>query len=123
MQHSPGCGSIAGQWAKALGVGLLGFGGGIGVAAVRLYLYPLSRSDWVAETPPLEACASWNILCLAEKHAGLGGWVGALGALLAIIATWLIASRQTRSERNARRSQREQYVDLISTVVDDMETF
>lgn len=32
-----------------------------------------------------------DVLEWFEKHAGLGGWVGAVGALLAIIVTWRLA--------------------------------
>jgi hypothetical protein len=78
--------------ARALGVALLiagvGFGGGTGVAFVHAW--------WK------------DILSLAEKHAGLGGWIGAVVITpVAIFITLAIATWQTRAERNARRSQRE----------------
>jgi len=68
--------------------------------------------------------ACWaSVLCLAEKHAGLGGWVGAGGALLAIYATWRIAQRQVRADRRLRKVEWEKDIDLISYVVDKIENY
>ena len=48
-----------------------------------------------------------------EKHAGLGGWVGAVGALLAIVVTWIIA----RTEYNRGRQLEKKRVIALMTMI------
>lgn len=48
-----------------------------------------------------------DVVDLAEKHAGLGGWVGAVGAILAIFVTWGLARAEyLRTKRQAIARQR-----------------
>lgn len=56
-----------------------------------------------------------------DRHAGLGGWVGAIGALLAILAAWIIARQEyNRAKRQVRERRREE-IDLITKIVTDFE--
>jgi purine-cytosine permease-like protein len=52
---------------------------------------------------------SQNVLDWTEKHAGLGGWVGALGAVFAIFVTWGLARaeylRMRRQEKVKNRAK------------------
>jgi hypothetical protein len=51
-----------------------------------------------------------NTLDWCEKHAGLGGWIGAVGSILAILAAWYLARaeyrRAMRREAAKLRSER-----------------
>jgi hypothetical protein len=59
-----------------------------------------------------------NVLDWTEKHAGLGGWVGAIGAVIAIFVTWGLARaeylRTRRQEKTKRRTEIDQMIIIIS---------
>jgi hypothetical protein len=63
---------------------------------------------------PLAAGQYLNaVLEAAEKHAGLGGWVGAIGALLAIVVTWNIARAEYNRNRRLERERRRILIKLM----------
>jgi len=57
----------------------------------------------------------------AEKHSGLGGWVGAIGSLLAILAAWLLARGEYMRTQKKAATRRKEEIDLISKVIADFE--
>lgn len=57
------------------------------------------------------------VLEAAEKHAGLGGWLGAAGAILAIFATWALARAEYNRTQRLVRARREQEIDLFKAVI------
>jgi|SRR5579871_3397999 len=66
--------------------------------------------DW------LQAAAQW-----AEKHAGLGGWVGAAGAVAAIFITWGLTRAEYLRTRRQAVARKHAEVDLIVKVIEEFE--
>lgn len=60
--------------------------------------------------------AAWT-----EKHAGLGGWVGAAGAVLAIFVTWGLARAEYLRSKRQDRAKRRTEIDLIAKIIFDFE--
>jgi uncharacterized membrane protein len=59
------------------------------------------------------------IFDLAEKHAGLGGWVGAVGAVFAIFVTWGLARLEyLRTKRQAIARERAEIRLIILVILD-----
>jgi hypothetical protein len=52
-----------------------------------------------------------------EKHAGLGGWVGALGAIVAILVAWALARAEYRRTRKQFLKRKRDEIDLIGSIV------
>jgi hypothetical protein len=61
------------------------------------------------------------VLDWTEKHAGLGGWVGAIGALLAIVVTWIVARLEYSRARRQERLRRRELINLITEIIDKYE--
>jgi hypothetical protein len=61
------------------------------------------------------------ILDIAEKHAGLGGWVGAVGAVIAIFVTWGLARGEYLRTKRQERVRREAEIDLITRILSAFE--
>jgi hypothetical protein len=49
-----------------------------------------------------------------ERHAGLGGWVGAVGAILAIFAAWLLARAEYLRTQHIENERVNTEINLIS---------
>jgi hypothetical protein len=60
-----------------------------------------------------------SVLDWTEKHAGLGGWVGALGSILAIIAAWALARAEYQRTKRLEHARRLSEIDLIARVVNE----
>ena len=56
-----------------------------------------------------------------EKHAGLGGWVGAAGAIAAIFVTWGIARAEYFRTRRQARLRRREEIRFLRTIIYDFE--
>src|SRR5277367_5088551 len=58
----------------------------------------------------------------AERHSGLGGWVGALGSILAIFVAWYLARREYLRIWRRQAMLRSQEIDLIQQIILDFES-
>lgn len=65
-------------------------------------------NEWVA------LVAEW-----CEKHAGLGGWVGAVGAIVAIFATWGIARAEYSRAKRLEAERRNEEIALFERITRD----
>jgi hypothetical protein len=67
--------------------------------------------------------AEWlhRVSRLSEKHAGLGGWVGAIGAVIAIFVTWWLARAEYLRTRRHDAARLRAQIDRIATIVTDFE--
>jgi hypothetical protein len=54
-----------------------------------------------------------------EKHAGLGGWVGAVGAIVAIFATWGIARAEYSRAKRLETARRNEEIALFERIISD----
>jgi hypothetical protein len=60
-----------------------------------------------------------SVLEWPEKHAGLGGWVGALGAIVAVFVGWLIARNEyLRNQRQAAARLKAEMVLMLEVVIE-----
>jgi hypothetical protein len=58
-----------------------------------------------------------SVLEWTEKHAGLGGWVGAFGAVIAIFVTWGLARAEYLRSKRQRMARVKEEIFLISSIV------
>jgi hypothetical protein len=65
---------------------------------------------------------SQDVLDWTEKHAGLGGWVGALGAVIAIFVTWGLARAEYQRTRRQEKAKRRAEIDLFKRVISAFES-
>src|SRR4051812_19158538 len=64
----------------------------------------------------------YGLVCLkkwAEKHSGLGGWVGAIGSIIAIIAAWMISRYEYMRDKRKEVERINKNIDLIIKITDD----
>jgi hypothetical protein len=57
-----------------------------------------------------------NVLEWFEKHAGLGGWVGAIGALLAIFVTWKLARAEYLRAQRVNKERVNRIIKLFEQI-------
>ncbi len=55
----------------------------------------------------------------AEKHAGLGGWVGAVGAIVAILVAWALARTEYRRIKKQSLKRKRDEINLIGRIVSE----
>lgn len=58
----------------------------------------------------------------AERHSGLGGWVGAIGSIIAIFVAWYLARREYLRIWRRQAMLRSQEIDLIQQIISDFES-
>lgn len=63
-----------------------------------------------------------SLVELADKHSGLGSWIGAVGAVLAIFATWAITDASYRRDQRQHAEQRRTEIDTFINIVDSYES-
>jgi hypothetical protein len=63
-----------------------------------------------------------DVLEWTERHAGLGGWVGAAGAVIAIFVTWGLARAEYLRTRRQERARRLAEIDLLTRIVTTFES-
>jgi hypothetical protein len=73
-------------------------------------------SIWTAFSDHAHAAVDW-----AERHAGLGGWVGAVGSIIAIFVTWLLSRREYLRTVRQQGALKRAEIDLILRMVSDFE--
>ena len=64
-----------------------------------------------------------DVLGWVEKHAGLGGWVGAVGALLAIIVTWRLARAEYLRAQRRDRERLNAAINLFERIAREFNPF
>lgn len=57
------------------------------------------------------------ILAWAEKHSGLGGWVGAAGAVIAIFVTWALARAEYQRTKRQESVRKLAEIDLFLKII------
>lgn len=62
-----------------------------------------------------------SILDWAERHAGLGGWVGAIGAVIAIFVTWGLSRAEYLRTRNHEIARERAAILLLKRVLFDFD--
>jgi hypothetical protein len=67
------------------------------------------------------SCFVQFLMDWAERHPGLGSWVGALGSVLAIFAAWLLARHEYRRNQREAAIRKVGEIDLICKIISDYE--